>query len=66
MHNHLLQIEGDRARGICYLDVRARTPDGFMIGAGWYEDEYVRLEGQWLFALRRLHMSFYVPMSGPT
>jgi len=64
VHNHLVEIEGDRARGVCYLDVRARTPQGLMTGAGWYEDEYIRVGGRWLFALRRLRMSFYLPMPG--
>lgn len=60
--NHLIELDGDRARGTCRLDLRATMGGRAMIGAGHYEDEYLRLHGEWKFASRRLRMSFLVPI----
>src|SRR5574341_375252 len=60
--NHLIKLDGDRASGTCRLDLRATMNGTAMIGAGRYEDEYVRLDGEWRFGSRRLHMAFLVPL----
>lgn len=60
--NHLVEIDGDRARGTCRLDLRATMAGRRMIGAGHYEDEYVRLGGEWKFASRKLAMAFLEPL----
>lgn len=60
--NHLVELDRDRARGTCRLDLRATMNGTAMIGAGHYEDEYVRLDGEWRFASRRLRMAFLVPI----
>ncbi len=63
VHNHVIELDGDRAKGTCYLDLRATVDGRAMIGAGVYEDEYVREGGRWKFARRRLHMSHFVPLT---
>ncbi len=60
--NHLIELAGDRASGTCRLDLRATMGGSAMIGAGRYEDEYVRLNGKWKFASRRLRMAFLSPL----
>jgi hypothetical protein len=34
-----------------------------MIGAGWYDDRYVRTAGDWRFAYRKIVLRFFVPLS---
>jgi uncharacterized protein (TIGR02246 family) len=60
--NHQVELHGERAGGTCRLDLRATMNGTAMIGAGRYEDEYVRLDGEWRFASRRLRMAFLVPI----
>ena len=33
-----------------------------MIGSGYYEDEYVRVESKWKFRRRKLTMCYLVPL----
>lgn len=63
VHNHVIELDGDRARGTCYLDLRATVDGKAMIGAGVYEDDYIRENGRWKFARRRLRMSHFVPIT---
>lgn len=62
VHNHVIDLQGDRATGVCYLDLRSVQDGRSMIGAGHYEDEYVRVGGEWKFRSRRLRMAFLVPL----
>ena len=59
VHNHVLDIQGDVATGTCYLDLKANVDDKLMVGWGYYDDDYVREDGQWLFERRRLTMVHY-------
>jgi ketosteroid isomerase-like protein len=63
VHNHLVELGGDTASGVCYLDVRAAVDGKSMIGAGYYEDRYVRVGGGWRFRARKLTLSWFVPLS---
>jgi ketosteroid isomerase-like protein len=62
VHNHVVELEGDRATGTCYLDLRATLEGRSMIGSGWYDDEYARVEGGWRFRSRTLRMVYLVPL----
>ena len=62
VHNHVIELAGDEASGTCYLDLRATVEDRSMIGAGYYEDDYLRVDGAWKFRSRRLRMSHFVPL----
>jgi ketosteroid isomerase-like protein len=60
IHNHVIELDGDRATGTCYLDLRAITEEGVaMTGFGFYEDRYERAAGGWKFASRRLELAEY-------
>jgi hypothetical protein len=53
--NEMIEVVGDRASARSYLLVLAldrETPRPFI--AGFFEDELVRMEGQWRFASRRV------------
>ena len=63
VHNHLVELDGDRASGRCDLDLRATLDGRAMLGAGSYEDRYVRTAEGWRFAYRRLALRFLVPLS---
>jgi len=62
VHNHVIEIHGDRAEGTCYLDLRATMNGRSMVGSGWYDDRYVRTSAGWKFASRKLTMKFLVPL----
>ena len=62
VHNHLIELRGDTATGICYLDVRATMDGTSMIGSGYYHDRYVRVGGEWRFRSRKLTLCYFVPL----
>lgn len=54
IHNHVIEMKGtDQASGRCYLDLRAGRQNLEIMGAGYYEDEYRRVDGEWFFQSRR-------------
>jgi ketosteroid isomerase-like protein len=63
VHDHLVELAGDAASGVCHLDLRATLNGRSMIGAGWYDDRYVRVGDGWRFRSRRLTLSWLVPLS---
>jgi ketosteroid isomerase-like protein len=66
VHNHVFEVDGDRATGMCYLDLRVTLADGTkMIGFGYYNDVYVRVGPQWKFRFRKLTLCDYVPFPQP-
>jgi ketosteroid isomerase-like protein len=63
VQQHVVALDGDRATGTCYVDLRADVEGKSMIGAGWYDDRYVRTAGGWRFSYRKIVLSFFVPLS---
>lgn len=61
VHDHLIDLDGDRATGTCHLDLRMTRDGRRFLGAGSYDDRYVRARDGWKFASRRLTMHFLVP-----
>jgi len=60
--NHVISLAGDEASGTCYLDLRSTSDGRSMIGSGYYHDRYQRVDGEWKFRSRRLHLSWLVPL----
>jgi len=60
LHNHVVDLDGDRATGTCYLDLRAVVDGKDMAGAGYYQDRYVRVGDAWKFQSRTLTMCYFV------
>jgi uncharacterized protein (TIGR02246 family) len=63
VHNHLIELQGDDATGVCYLDLRATMEGRSMIGSGFYHDCYQRVDGVWKFRSRKLTMRHFAPLS---
>jgi ketosteroid isomerase-like protein len=61
--NHVIQITGNRATGICSLENRATRGDESLIGAGRLHDAYEKVDGEWKFKTRRVEMFYLVPLS---
>ena len=54
IHNHVVELLAeDRARGTCYVELRLATRKMGPLGAGYYDDDYVKEDGRWKFAARR-------------
>lgn len=68
IHNHLVQLTGpDTATGQCCVEVRLIMDDGsegYIVA--YYEDEYVKLDGEWKFKLREVTLEYFGPRSGYT
>jgi len=63
VHNHIVELSGDEAKGTCYLDLRASMEGRSMIGSGYYDDRYARVDGAWKFRSRKLTMCYLVPIT---
>lgn len=54
VHNLMIEVDGDRASGICAMEGQVYGTDNKIIGE--YRDSYVRLNGKWKFASRTYTM----------
>ena len=62
--NIVSRIDGDRARSSSHLQLVTTGAKGaHILFTGRYEDELRRVDGQWLFASRRLHQD--MPLEKP-
>jgi hypothetical protein len=60
--NPAIDVQGDRATARWSFLRPQTAPDGrhHLVG-GWYDDEYVRIDGQWKFAAVRISNLFVAP-----
>ena len=63
IHNIQLVIEGDEAWGLCSNEIRAISAGKSVIGSGYYEDRFLRVNGRWKFAQRDATMFHWVPLN---
>lgn len=62
VHNGTVDIEGDTASGRWYLSEHVNRANGVLgIMLAWYDDEYVRIDGRWLFRRRSLEALYHGP-----
>lgn len=62
IHNSLLVISGDEAAGICSNEVRVVENGQSIIGSGYYEDTFRRVNGRWKFVIRSATFFHWVPI----
>ncbi|MEE2664268.1 MAG: nuclear transport factor 2 family protein [Myxococcota bacterium] len=63
IHNHIIELEGERARGFCSVEIRLTQGGVAYTGAGHYQDEYRRVDGSWRFQSRELFVYHWAPYS---
>ena len=61
IHNHIIEVDGDRARGFCSVEIRLTQNGEAYTGAGHYEDTYRCVDGGWRFQSRELFVYHWVP-----
>jgi hypothetical protein len=61
IHNHVIEIQGDKATGFSYLEALPVINGEAHMVAGKYDDEYTRIGGRWLFTSMRFTPHFIVP-----
>ncbi len=61
--NPIIEVDGDSAKGIWYLFQACTFADGDQAvwGSARYDEDYVRLEGEWKFRNLKLTSFFWTP-----
>lgn len=63
-HNHVVEFDSaDHATGVCYNDLRYLDEGVMRIIAGFWRDEYVKVDGAWKFKVREFTPHFSIPES---
>lgn len=64
IHNHVIELLGpDRAKGTSYVEVRMTREGKKWLMTGWYDDEYVKVGGEWKFQSRKTTIDSFGPLS---
>lgn len=61
VHNHVVDLDGDTATGRCFLDLRMIRDSKRLFATGFYDDTYVKVDGAWRFAHRKVTMRSFWP-----
>ncbi len=62
IHNHVIELsESDQATGTCYVEVHMNREGRKWEMKGWYNDEYVKVGGEWKFKSRRITTDSFGP-----
>lgn len=62
IHNHIIDIRGDEATGICSIEIRWVENSESVICSGYYDDSYRRVDGRWLFSKRDVSFFHWVTL----
>ena len=60
LHNHVIELHGNRATGVCSVEIKGVQGEKSVIGAGHYEDEYTRVGEAWKFQRRKVTLYYFV------
>jgi len=63
IHNHLVQLDGDSATGVCYLDARYAQEGESLIVAAKFDEIYRRTAEGWRIQLMKVETYFSVPIA---
>ena len=61
IHNHAIEVDGDRATGVSYLEAKSVTRGQAYLVAGRYDDVCVRTPAGWRFSSMKFEPYFTVP-----
>ena len=59
---HMVEIDGDEATGVCYLDARYADKGQSIMACVKYDDKFRRTPEGWKFSEMRVHIYFNVPI----
>lgn len=62
LHNHVVQVQGDNASGLSYLEATPVHKGESYVVAARFDDEYVKEGGAWRFKRVKLTPYFMVPL----
>ena len=62
IHNHVIEISGDTATGLSYLEAKTVRNGESILVAARFDDVYVRKDSRWFFSLLRLSPFFVAPL----
>jgi len=60
VHNHVIQLDGDRATGVTSVELRFFQDGEPWIASGHYDEIFQRVGGEWKFARRELSVYHWV------
>ena len=63
IHSHVVEVDGNRGTGNSYLDGRPVRDGKCYHVVGRFDDEYIRIDGRWLFQRVVLTMHYMVEAS---
>lgn len=63
IHNHVVDVDGDTAKGFLYLEAKYADKGESLFVAGKITDDYVRVDGRWLIRDTVTHLYFTTPLS---
>lgn len=63
IQNHVIDLDGDLAAGLCSVEIRLVQRGEAYTAAGWYDDRYRREGDEWRFTHRLFHVFHWVPLS---
>lgn len=63
IHNHLVELDDDRATGVCYLDARYAQGGESLIVAAKFDEIYRRTSDGWRIELMKVQTYFSVPIA---
>jgi ketosteroid isomerase-like protein len=61
-HNHMVDVQGDRATGLSYFEARYGKEGTSYLVAGRYDEVYVRQADRWLIKSTDVKIYFSVPL----
>ncbi len=62
IHNHVIDVRGDEATGICSIEIRWVENGESVISSGYYDDSYRRVNGRWMFSKRDVKFFHWVKL----
>lgn len=60
IHSHMVEVEGNRGTGSSYLDGRPVRDGKSYYVVGRFDDEYIRLDGKWMFQRVVLNVHYMI------